>query len=161
MNKRLPDSNAIENVAKVVRTTDFLYLASFADMVNRFIDIIFRKDKINRLRLGAMNILIARGGSLMPSQLARLTFRSKHTITKVIDSLEKDGFVKRDRSRKDRRAIRVKITSAGLDFVMQALNIGEPLTQQVMSSLDNDERKILVNLVQRLRRAMVGIIASR
>lgn len=161
MNKKLPDGHAIENAAKVVRSADFLYLAAFADTVNRFIDIIFRKDKANRLRLGTMNTLVVRGGSLMPTQLARLVFRSKHSMTRVIDSLEKDGFVVRDRSGKDRRTIHIRITSAGLDFVIQALNSGEPLTQEAMSSLDNNELKILVDLVRKLRRAMIKKIANQ
>jgi len=161
MTKKLPHSNEIENSAKVIRATEFLYLASFADMINRYVDIMFKKDIVNRLRFGALSLLIVRGGSLTPTRLARLMFRSKHSITKVIDSLEKDGFVIRDRTSEDRRTILVKVTSAGLDFVVRALREGDKNTREVVSCLDKDELRTLINLIQRMRRTMIEKISSQ
>ena len=159
MTKKLPHSNEIEEATKAIRGYEFLYLAAFADLINRYIDTtLFKRDVFSRLRWGALSLLIVRGGSLTPTQLARLLFRSKHSITKVVDTLEKDGLVIRERVDKDRRIIHVKVTSEGLDFVTQTLCLGAELTQKVMSTLDKDEGKILVNLIRRLRRATIDEI---
>ena len=161
MSKELPNNNEIESTARVLKAREFLYLAAFADIINRYVDIMFRKDKISRLRNGVLQLLIARGGSLTPTRLGRLMFRSKNSMTKVIDNLEKDGLVIRERVDKDRRVVNVKITSDGLNFVIQSLSAGDELTGEVMSSLDENERKVMIDMVQRMRRTMVRIIRSQ
>jgi DNA-binding MarR family transcriptional regulator len=159
--KKLPGSTEIKDVGKAIKSREFTYIANFADVVNRFVDILlFGKESIFRLRWGAMSFLIVKGGSLSPSQLSQLLFRSKNSITKVVDSLEKDGLIIRTRVNKDRRTIRIKITLTGLEFVKQTLLKGDILTQEVLSCLSKDERKVLVNLIRKMRRTMIGKILN-
>jgi len=155
---KLPNDQQIANSAKAIRARDFIYLASFADTLNRYTDIMLRKDNVNRLRWGALDLLIVRGGSLTPTKMARLTFRSKHSITKVIDSLEKDGFLIRQHSDQDRRKIYIKVTLAGLEYVMQSLRRSDGVWNPLTSRLNRDERKLLLNLTERLRRMMIDEI---
>ena len=150
----LPSEREIEDVAKAIKAMEFSYLARFADTINRYHEITLNKEGINRLQWGAMSLLIVRGGSLTPTRLARLMFRSKHSITKVIDSLEKDGFAIRDRTGTDRRTIHVRITSHALDYITQVFGRGTDPSQPVLSCLDKNERKVLMDLVQRLQRKM-------
>jgi DNA-binding MarR family transcriptional regulator len=104
--------------------------------------------------VGGYELIDSQGGCLTPTRLARLMFRSKHSMTKVIDGLEKEGFVIRDRTGKDRRTIQVRITSAALGYIKQVLGRGTDPSQRVLSAIDEDERKVLINLVQRLQRKM-------
>ncbi|MFC1820632.1 MarR family winged helix-turn-helix transcriptional regulator, partial [Thermodesulfobacteriota bacterium] len=96
-----PVNGRIEKAAEEIRSREFSYLASFADIINRYMDLRFKK--LNRLRYGVLSLLITRGGSLTHTRLAKLMFRSKHGITKVIDDLEKDGLVVRTPGSRDRR----------------------------------------------------------
>jgi len=98
----LPSEKEIEDVAKAIKAMEFSYLSRFADTINRYHEITLNKEGINRLQWGAMSLLIVRGGSLTPTRLARLMFRSKHSITKVIDSLEKADLVRRSRTQDSR-----------------------------------------------------------
>ena len=150
----LPSEKEIEDVAKAIKAMEFAYLARFADTINRYHEITLNKEGINRLQWGAMSLLIVRGGSLTPTRLARLMFRSKHSITKVIDSLEREGLVIRDRAGKDRRTIQVRVTSAALDYMAQVFGRGTDPSQRVLSAIDENERKVLMDLVQRLQRKM-------
>jgi len=150
----LPDQKEIEDIATTIKSMEFPYLARLADTINRFHEITLKKEGVNRLQWGAMSLLIVRGGCLTPTQLARLMFRSKHSITKVIDSLEKDGFAIRDRTGTDRRTIHVRITSHALDYITQVFSRGTDPSQPVLSCLDKSERKVLIDLVQRLQRKM-------
>ena len=150
----LPDEKTIEEVAKAIKSMEFSYLARFADTINRYHEITLNKEGVNRLQWGAMSLLIVRGGCLTPTQLARLMFRSKHSITKVIDSLEREGFVLRDRVGKDRRTIQVRITSAALDYMNRVFSSGTDPSQKVLSAIDENDRVVLMDLVQKLQRKM-------
>lgn len=153
MNKKLPQKREVEKIAKTLRNKEFIYLASFADIMNRYIDIRFKK--LNRLRYGALSFLVTRGGILTHTRLARLMFRSKHSVTKVIDNLEKEGLVVRDPEPADRRVMNVKITNTGLNYVAQMLKDGDKITNEAMSCLNKNELNILKNLIQKLRLRMI------
>src|SRR3712207_9293511 len=47
------------------------------------------------------------------SQLAAKHLKSRNNFTTVIDNLEKQGLVRRERDRQDRRAVTVYLTDAG------------------------------------------------
>lgn len=52
-------------------------------------------------------------GRAMPSQIAKDVVLSQATVTTIIDRLEKGGFVERERSKRDRRVVRVTLTEEG------------------------------------------------
>lgn len=155
MSKESRHPNEIENVARAIRAREFPRLLNFTDMVNRYVAIQLRDKVGSWLKNSALYFLITRGGSLTPSELARLMFRSKHYMTKLIDSLEKDGLVIRERVSKDRRTINVKITSDGVDYVMQTLRDNDWMEEEVMSCLDNSEIETLRTLLKKLRQRLV------
>ena len=154
MSERLPHRNEIEDVATAIRAREFPRLVIFADMVGRYVDIKLR-GKINWLRTTVLNYLIIRGGSLTASQLAQLMLRSNYSMTRLIDDLEKDGLVIRERAGKDRRTIDVKITSDGLAFMRRTLGDSDLVEQEIMSFLDKDEIETLRNLIRVLRFTLI------
>lgn len=154
MIERLPHRNEIEDVATAIRAREVPRLVIFADMVSRYVDIQLR-GKINWLRTAVLNYLIIRGGSLTASQLAQLMLRSNNSMTRLIDDLEKDGLVIRERAGKDRRTIDVKITSDGLAFMRRTLGDSDLVEQEIMSFLDKDEIETLRNLIRVLRFTLI------
>jgi len=152
MNQRLPHKGEIENTVNVIRSREFLYLTRFADMLNRYVETKLhdRRNQFNRLRFNALSLLVFREGNLSPTQLAQHMFRSKHSITNVVDSLEKDGFVTRIRDNNDRRSLSVNITSAGLAFLNQVLDYRAEDEEQIISCLDKNEIALLMKLIQKL-----------
>lgn len=150
----------IENTARMLRAAKFLYLARFADTINRYIEISMRKDNVSRLRWAILSLLIVRGGRLTPTPLARMLLRSKHSMTSVVDTLEREGYIIRNRANKDRRVIQVQITPAGLDYVIQTIRKEDEWVEEIMSSLNKDEQELLVNLTKKLGLAMVEKINS-
>lgn len=63
------------------------------------------QDLLKQLMLG--------GGELRLSELSQRIFLSKAGITKMMDRLQKAGFVKRVPSKKDRRVIMARLTKRG------------------------------------------------
>lgn len=56
---------------------------------------------------------IEKEGSPSTSTLARSIVVSQATVTRIIDRLERDGLVKREKSSKDKRVVNVSLTDAG------------------------------------------------
>lgn len=154
MSKGLRHPNEIEKVAREIRARQFPRLLNFTDIVNRYVAINL-KDEAGWLKNSALNFLITKEGSLTPTELARLMLRSKHYMTKLVDRFEKDGLAVRERTSKDRRTIQVKITPAGLEYIMKTLVDNDWMEKEVMSCLDKSEIETLRTLIQKLRRRLV------
>jgi MarR family 2-MHQ and catechol resistance regulon transcriptional repressor len=60
-------------------------------------------------------------GPLMSSVLAEKHLKSPNNFTVVIDNLEKQGLVRRERDTVDRRVVRVHLTEAGREKIARAL----------------------------------------
>jgi DNA-binding MarR family transcriptional regulator len=153
-----PVSDDIEKVAAQVRAVNFWLCVKFADTIKRYCEITMKKDDISPLHAIAMFHLVCAGGSSTPTHLAELMFRSKHSVTKIVDNLEKEGFIVRDFSSKDRRVTHINVTSAGLEYVRANQNKGNERAKQVMDCLDISEQKTLVDLTEKLCNQMTDIL---
>jgi DNA-binding MarR family transcriptional regulator len=151
-------SGELEKVARQVGEVNFWRCVTFADTLKRYCEITMKKDDISPLHAIAMFYLVRVGGSSTPTRLAELMFRSKHSVTKIIDNLEKEGFIVRDFSSKDRRVTNIRITPAGLKYVKNNQNKGEERAKLVMDCLSSAEDKALNELTGKLNQRMTDIL---
>jgi len=154
MTERLARRGEIKKVATALKSREFPRLVVFADMLTRYIDIKF-EGKVNWVRAIALMHIVSRGGSLTASQLGRLMLRPNYSMTGLIDDLEKDGLVARERTGKDRRTIDVRLTAAGLAFIMQCFRDTDLVEDEAMFSLDKNEIDMLRNLIRILRQTLI------
>jgi DNA-binding MarR family transcriptional regulator len=151
----------IRDTAKQIKETDFWLCVQFADVLIRYLEITMKQDSIiSRLQGSALYFLLLNGGELTPTQLAATMLRSKHSVTKIIDSLEEAGLVVRDFTNKDRRVTSIKLTPSGLEHLKQRFSKGNKRASVVMDSLNDDERKGLVRLTGKMRQRMTAILDS-
>jgi len=129
-------------------------LVVFADVVNRYVQLRL-KGGASFLKLQAVLFLITRGGKLTPSELAKLMLRSRNSISKLLEGLEKDGYVRRYHPKRNRRTVYIEVTSAGLDFTMSTLKEVTALEEEVKSCLDEGELQVLVDLSRKLRLRLI------
>jgi DNA-binding MarR family transcriptional regulator len=154
-----PPARDIKSALNQTKETDFWLCVQFADTLIRYLEITMKQDSVvSRLQGSALYFLLLNGGASTPTQLANTMLRSKHSVTKIIDSLEKEGLVVRDFSNKDRRVTSVRLTSAGLEHVKRRFAKGNERARKVMSSLDIKEQKKLVELTERMRQKMNKIL---
>ncbi len=159
INNKQPGLEDLKEVADQINKTEFWSCVSFSDTLSRYVEITMKIDNVSRLHGIAMYCLVLMGGSTTPTLLARKMFRSKHSMTKIIDSLEKEGLVMRDYTNKDRRVTYIKITADGLDYVRQNItNKGNKRAQEAISCLDKPEQKLLVGLMEKMRKNMTSIM---
>lgn len=91
-------------------------------------------------------------GPLMLSQIADKHLKSRNNFTVVVDNLEKQGLVRRERSGEDRRAIWVHLTDAGRERIEQVFPAHVRAVVEDMRVLTPEEQEQLGVLLRRLGR---------
>lgn len=91
-------------------------------------------------------------GPLMVSQLADKHLKSRNNFTIVVDNLEKQGLVRRERSAEDRRAVWVHLTQVGQERIEQVIPDHVRAVVQDMEVLTAEEQEQLGALLRRLGR---------
>jgi DNA-binding MarR family transcriptional regulator len=151
----------IKDALNQIKETDFWLCVQFADTLLRYIEITMKQDSVvSRLQGSALYFLLLNGGESTPTSLARDILRSKHSVTKIIDSLERERLVVRDFTHKDRRVTSVRLTKAGLEHLRQRFSRGNERAKKVMDSLDTKEQKRLIELTDKMRRKIIAILES-
>jgi len=89
--------------------------------------------------------------SLSPSELADMSSVTRATITGLIDGLESDGLVKRVAATSDRRSHLIRLTARGKRFMNKMLPDHFRRMAGLMSKLNQNERKSLIELLFKVR----------
>jgi DNA-binding MarR family transcriptional regulator len=149
----------IEKIRQKILAMHLSRLIVFSDVINRYIQLRTKRDT-SWLRTNAILFIITRGGKLTPSQLAKVMLRSRNSVTKLVEGLEKDGLVRRYHPKNDRRTVYIEVTQDGLSFIMTKLDTLTSLEDELRSFLDNGELLTLVGLTRKLRLAMIEKITG-
>jgi MarR family transcriptional regulator for hemolysin len=72
------------------------------------------------------------------------------TLTRHLENLERSGFVRRERSQTDRRAVRVELTEAGEAAHGRMLGAVIALNKRLQAGLSSDDLRFLDHVLARL-----------
>src|SRR5512138_284237 len=89
-------------------------------------------------------------GPLTMGELARRVAVTEKTVTGIVDRLERDGYLRRERDAADRRVVRARATGRGAAV---SRDIEEGLHEKlvrVLALLDARDRRALVGILERL-----------
>jgi DNA-binding MarR family transcriptional regulator len=89
-------------------------------------------------------------GPLTPAALAEAAGVTRATMTGLIDTLERDGLVKRVRDANDRRMMSVNLTPKGRKLLEKILPSHFRAMAGIMSPLKESERKTLVSFLNKI-----------
>jgi MarR family 2-MHQ and catechol resistance regulon transcriptional repressor len=89
-------------------------------------------------------------GALSQRDIAKYILKSGGNITVLVDGLEADGLVIRDRDTKDRRIVYVRLTTAGEALFDRIYPDHLIHIREAMSNLCNDECEMLTSLLAKL-----------
>lgn len=102
-------------------------------------------------QFAALEALLHRG-PLFQSELAGKLLKSTGNLTLVVDNLERDGLVSRERDETDRRFIRVALTTKGRKFISTLFpKVAASLTRE-FAALSAAEQATLAQLCRKLGR---------
>ena len=143
-----------------LRMSALLSLIRFNDALTRYLGVQFMRHGSSSMRIMLMNALFLNGGSMSPTELSKRIFRTRHSITSLVDTLERQGLVRREANLKDRRSINVTLTPEGKRLFERMVPGGYDISQKALSCLDDDEIVILKTLLRRVREHLLDQIAS-
>ena len=89
-------------------------------------------------------------GEMRTSDLAEECDLSKATLTGVVKTLEKRGFVERTQVAADRRRVTVALTDAGLDTIERLFPRFNLYEGEMVRELSTDEKQELAELLRRV-----------
>lgn len=138
-----------ESERETLRLGGLLSLLRFNDVAARYPEMELTKHGSNYMRMMLMNVLVTHGESMSPTEISKRVFRTKHSITSMVDTLEKQGLVRREPSPKDRRSINIVVTQEGLKLFDRMLPVGYQIGKKALSCLDDGEVLTLRALLNR------------
>jgi DNA-binding MarR family transcriptional regulator len=130
----------------------FIYAGSFlATSVQRYVDSSEIKRTINRKDFRVLHSLIMHGGRAKPTEISKSIMRSKCAVSRVIDSLEIRGFVKREPFGDDLRTRDVVVTKKGVEVTNTYTEyVREFVIPKVLDKFSHEQKKDLQILLTRI-----------
>ncbi len=92
----------------------------------------------------------ASAGPRTPAELADAAGVTRATMTGLIDTLERDGLVRREPDPEDRRMMSVRLTAKAETFLHRILPAHFQIMARIMAPLTEHERKTLVRLLTKI-----------
>ncbi|MDD5495989.1 MAG: MarR family transcriptional regulator [Candidatus Omnitrophica bacterium] len=137
-----------------------LPLPEFADKVTELMHVIIKKSFRNRSanfhnlkitfpQMLVMNLVYKEGESNM-TDLAHLLNVTTAAITGMIDRLVRDGYVTRVREPKDRRVVKVKLTTRGNNLLAKLNEHRRQSTIDIFSKISQEERDGYIKILQHI-----------
>jgi DNA-binding MarR family transcriptional regulator len=93
---------------------------------------------------------LAQADGQTQQQLADALGIHRNNMVSLIDDLERDGWVRRHRDSRDRRAFNIRITEAGTGVVQRVADLLPALDDRIGRSLDDDQMRMLRDLLERV-----------
>ena len=87
---------------------------------------------------------------LSATQLSREVGHDMGALTRVVDALEREGYVRRERNETDRRAVEITLTSAGRRQAEACMSLILDLNNRLLEQFSRVEAEMLIGLLQRL-----------
>jgi DNA-binding MarR family transcriptional regulator len=105
-------------------------------------------------------MLLESHGPLAMSRLAALVDVSLSNLTGIIDRMEQHGLVERIRDDRDRRLVLVRATPVGADRCGEMDGLRREQLRRLVEALEDDDRPVVLEAAQALRRAVGRIDAA-
>jgi DNA-binding MarR family transcriptional regulator len=135
------DVHATEAVMNTIRTADLLF--------DR-IAVLLRPLGVSAAG-GLVLGLLRDHGAMSPSMLSDRLIVTRATVTGLIDSLERRGFVRRTPNAADRRSLVIELTAAGVSVVQEVRLLVHRHEQAWMAALSTAELRTYIDLLHRIQ----------
>ena len=125
-------------------------LMSF-EVLARYLEVELKRHEVSLIRFNIMSALFKNGGEMTPSEISEIVFREKNSITAVINTMERQGVVRREPSTNDRRSVKVMITEKGWKEANRLNPVAQELSRGALTCLEKQKVEELVETMRTLR----------
>ncbi len=140
MKKYLPREDCIELWVLLAQTREAMYKA--------------RKKELSRYSISPRQVAViatikAIGDKATPAEISRRLVRESHSVGTILDRMEKQGLIRRDKDLERRNFVRVSITEKGQQVYSQVAN--KESICKIVSALSPRQRQQLMSCLEILR----------
>lgn len=152
-------------ISKASKTTDktplgtLLSILMSFEVLTRYLEVELRHHEATLIKFNIMSTLFKNGGEMTPSEIAESVFREKNSITAAINTLEREGVVRREPSTDDRRSVKVIITDEGWKKANRLSPVAQELSREALSCIEKEQLEILVGNMRTIRESLLPKIA--
>jgi DNA-binding MarR family transcriptional regulator len=139
----------------------WLLLHRVRDVISLCEDSIFRKYGLTTEQFSVLAAVKTRGGSVGSVRVVDLVDaleRSPNSVSMLVDRMVTAGLVRRTRDRKDRRVVRVSLTSKGENAIKPATPAGWEFIQKILSPLSYKDKHALASMLEIVKREALGYL---
>ena len=159
-----PNYQTIEHFARKYKefdrtsVTSWLGLLGLVGDLGAAIDVHFERHGLSKGRFMVLIMLLKhQEDGLSPATMAEACCVTRATMTGLVDTLESAQLVERTTSPDDRRMIRVRLTSKGLERLDRMLPDHYARIAKLMKHLTKAEHALLLGLIAKLRDGLPAI----
>jgi DNA-binding MarR family transcriptional regulator len=99
-------------------------------------------------------IMLIERGPMTVSELAALLSISAPSASSILDRMEENGLVKRERDEVDRRVVHVDVTTHGRGVVDGMMGLHRDFTSRLLQSMSDEDLQHVVRAVEAVRKAL-------
>lgn len=96
-----------------------------------------------------LNVLWKNEG-LIQTEIAQKTFKDKTNLTRILDKMERDNLIVRNKNPKNRREYKITLTENGANIFRQLIPIAQNNNEILLQTLSSEERSLVVNAVKKI-----------
>jgi DNA-binding MarR family transcriptional regulator len=99
---------------------------------------------------------IGKYGSISQVNLAKKMNIKSSTMVRLIDRMERDGYVKRMKNSNDRRVTYLELTDCGVSLRKRLLPEGEKAIEVFCMNVSDEELKVVINVMNKIMANIKG-----
>ncbi len=113
---------------------------------------LFKQHHLSQPLYNVLKVVARAGSAGMSSQsIAQYMVARDPDITRLVDRLQKDRLIERERDEQDRRIVRVRVTQSGLDVIQKLDPLIWKFHQQQLGHLNQEKLELLNQLLVEAR----------
>jgi DNA-binding MarR family transcriptional regulator len=131
-------------------------LEDVGSLAQALVAAVARRHRLSHAALNALAVVEGNGGPLPAGELSARMHITSGTMTGVLDTLEGNGYVRRQADPTDRRRVLVDFTPAGQAVLDRVLPEVQQFVTAVMGTLDDQALHTLLDHLTVVRRAITA-----
>lgn len=92
------------------------------------------------------------GGTMALNEIVRASGRAKSTITGMVDTLEKNGYLNRISCQVDKRSVRVELTDKGRALEQSFRDISRELVTALYGEIPAEKQDMLMEILEKIKK---------
>jgi len=155
-------AKSIANESVTQSTDTFSLIREVSDLIRKYTAIYTSTKPATTSGYNVLRSLVTNGGELTATEISNYVFRSRYTVTRLVDTLEKRGLVVRKPSIKDRRKKAVQVTRKGLDLVARAhVDMQNNVINAAFHPLTDEKLEELKSTLKMLKEHLASLVSER